>query len=124
MKQAFNVLGAKLVPTFPKQTRLRKRADFLRVKGECRKLHSKAFLLQVVDRKDDGPTRLGVTVSSQVGVAVRRVRIKRLIREVFRLNRDSFPAHSDIVVIAKTGCAVENYKDVCDELFYALRCKR
>jgi ribonuclease P protein component len=51
-------------------------------------------------RDDDGPARLGITVTRKVGTAVRRNRIKRLVREWFRLRRAMLGA-LDVVVIAK-----------------------
>lgn len=109
------------MPPFAKQARLRKRSDFQRVKIQSRRLHSKGFLVMVSYRNDGGPTRLGVTVSSQVGVAVRRVRVKRLIREVFRLNQGSFPPAADVVVVAKPGCQVDSYQEAVSELLGALQ---
>jgi ribonuclease P protein component len=53
-------------------------------------------------RPGDAP-RLGITASRRVGSAVARNRVKRLIRETFRRNRGSFPAESDVVVIARDG---------------------
>lgn len=43
--------------------------------------------------------RLGLTVSRRVGNAVKRHRIKRLLREAFRLNQHNWPGHYDLVVI-------------------------
>jgi ribonuclease P protein component len=45
-------------------------------------------------------SRLGVTVSSRVGNAVVRNRVKRLVRDIFRNRRLSLPAIVDVVVIA------------------------
>jgi ribonuclease P protein component len=48
--------------------------------------------------------RLGITVSRRLGNAVVRNRIKRRIRECFRLNlRLNLPAGSALVVIARSG---------------------
>ena len=47
-----------------------------------------------------GYSRLGVGVSSRMCNAVQRNRLKRLIREAFRLNRDALPRSLDIFVTA------------------------
>jgi len=44
-------------------------------------------------------TRLGLAVSRRLGGAVVRNRIKRVLREAFRLDRGSFPPGLDLVVI-------------------------
>lgn len=42
--------------------------------------------------------RLGLAVGRRVGIATRRNRVKRLVREAFRLARDAFPPGFDYVV--------------------------
>jgi ribonuclease P protein component len=66
--------------------------------------------------EEDLGQRLGLTVSQKVGCAVRRNRVKRLVREVFRLHRELFPSPADIVVIAKTGCPAASFAEVHKEL--------
>lgn len=46
-------------------------------------------------------SRLGLSVGKRVGNAVARHRIKRLIREAFRLSRHELPAGADIVCVAR-----------------------
>jgi len=46
-------------------------------------------------------TRLGLSVSSRVGAAVRRNRIKRRLREAFRLSRHELPVGYDVVAVVR-----------------------
>lgn len=56
---------------------------------------------------EEGPPRLGLSVSRQVGGAVVRNRVKRVLRERFAqlVAEDALPAGSDWVVIARSGLA-------------------
>ena len=64
-----------------------------------------------------GVKRLGITVTKKTGNAARRNRIKRLIREFFRLNKGLFPTEHDIVIIAKRNIPpCITYNETCDEL--------
>jgi ribonuclease P protein component len=46
---------------------------------------------------------LGVIASRRVGNAVKRNRGKRLVREIFRRNRDTLPRGSRFVVVLRSG---------------------
>jgi ribonuclease P protein component len=65
--------------------RLRQRAEFLAAASGT-KMPSTAFVLQVRDRRDQGPARFGLTVSKKVGNAVERNRVRRRLREIVRLS--------------------------------------
>ncbi|MET0344459.1 MAG: ribonuclease P protein component [Polyangiales bacterium] len=104
----------RLAPT----DRLRKRFEFRRLRDQGRRVHTRSFVLIIAPAEQSQP-RLGITVSRQVGKAVRRNRVKRLVREVFRQHRDLLPPASDLVVIARAGCRIDSASEVADELMQA-----
>jgi ribonuclease P protein component len=55
-------------------------------------------------------TRVGLTVSTKVGGAVVRARIRRLLRELFRKRRGELPAGIDLVLIARASAAESDYE--------------
>jgi len=64
------------------------------------KLRKNTGPLAVLARPNDRPHhRLGLTVSRRVGNAVKRHRIKRLLREAFRINQQAWPGRYDLVII-------------------------
>ena len=82
---------------FPKSARLLRRVEFRRVYDEGQRRNGPNF---AVFFRPNGlkETRLGITVPVRVGKAVLRNRVKRRLREVFRLNRDRFSRGWDIVL--------------------------
>jgi ribonuclease P protein component len=61
-------------------------------------------------------TRLGLSVGKRVGGAVRRNKIKRILREAFRKNRDRLPAGIDLVVVAEAKEERYGYGEAAEEL--------
>jgi ribonuclease P protein component len=81
--------------------RLKKRAEFLAVRaGEKRR--GPLFLMEVLARGDDGPPRVGYTVTKKVGNAVVRNRVRRRLREAVRLHAaGDMTAGNDYVVVGR-----------------------
>jgi ribonuclease P protein component len=105
--------------TFSKEERLLKRPDFLRLTAAGNKFHTAHFII-VWSCAATGFSRFGVTVSRKVGNAVVRNRIKRMLREYFRLHKVLF-FYADFNLIAKKGADRLNCQDVWCELGTALQ---
>ena len=95
----------------PKTHLLRKGGEFDQVYRCGRRLHSSGFSL-IVTGNSLGHSRLGISIHRRLKGAVRRNRIKRLIRESFRLRRELYPAESDIVVTVRPDWALTSLAQV------------
>ncbi len=62
--------------------------------------------------------RLGITVSRKVGNSVVRHRVKRLIKESYRLNEKMFNSGLDIVVIARDNAKVACFSEMQSALLH------
>ena len=60
------------------------------------------LLVLYARRNRTGMNRVGITVSKKLGHAVVRNRVRRRIREVYRLHEDAFCPGWDIVVVARS----------------------
>ena len=90
---------------FPRCAHLRVSAQFQAVFGEGKRFSGSNFRLHVLPTGEQGQPRLGVTVSKRVDKhAVGRNRIRRQIKESFRLQRPTLPA-ADYVFLAKPEAA-------------------
>ena len=100
--------------------RLRQRADFLAVANGAR-ANSTAFVVQGRLRDDDGPIRIGFTVTKKNGTATERNRIRRRLRElVKRLDVIPMRPHHDYVLVGRRAALHRDFATMLDDLRQAL----
>lgn len=87
-----------------KRDRITRRGDISRLFKEGRPTAD--GLITILALPNDDPvrrSRLGVGVSKRHGGAVRRNRIKRMLREAFRLTRSELPPGWDFMIVPRVG---------------------
>ena len=65
-------------------------------------------------------SRLGITVGTKVGKAVRRNRVRRRIREAYRIHEDRMLPGYDSVVVARVRAAYASYAEIERDLLRLL----
>ena len=66
--------------------------------------HANSVLVLYARKNHSAANRVGVTVSKKLGCAVVRNRVRRRLREVYRLSEAKFAPGWDIVVVARSRC--------------------
>jgi ribonuclease P protein component len=60
--------------------------------------------------------RLGIVVKKETGPAAFRNRMKRYIREFFRLHKHNIKGSYNIILMIKKGCSFDRYQEAEKEL--------
>ena len=72
------------------------------------------YLVFYARRNRTSTNRVGITVGKKLGHAVVRNRVRRRLREVYRLNEDKFQAGWDIVVVARTRAVYADFDQLVE----------
>lgn len=98
--------------TWSKTQRITKSADYSTCYNTGQRYFTKHFVIFVLKKNSlvpDHSGRIGLTVSKKIGNAVQRNRIKRVLREFFRLHQTNIPP-VDIVVTPKRHVSADQIK--------------
>ena len=92
-------------------TSLKKNHEFKRLYNKGK---SAASLCAAVYCRRNGRTlnRLGVTVSTKLGGAVQRNRIRRRLKEIYRLNEEKLAVGYDVVIVARMRSRYAEYHEL------------
>ena len=110
---------------FPRRAHLRASAEFQAVFGGGTRFNHPLFRLQVLPAPADATdarARLGMTVSKRVDKrAAVRNRIRRQVRETFRLHQHELTQPLDLVLVARPSIAEKDFVTVERDLIATLR---
>ncbi len=85
-----------------RSNRLTRRPDYVACYNTGRRYFSRYFIVFVVRRQDGACAwRCGLAVSRKVGNAIRRNRVKRVLRAFLRLHQNEMPMGMDVVIVPK-----------------------
>jgi ribonuclease P protein component len=88
---------------FPKASRLTRTAEFALVKKDGKSWIGRHVTLGILHRAGESATRLGIITTRRIGQAVVRNRVRRRLREIFRLNQHRLISGVWIVTIARVS---------------------
>ncbi len=98
-------------------TTLKKTDDFERIYRTGRSCGNRLFVLYTAEPEPGRSGRLGISVSKKVANSVGRHRIRRLIKECFRLHISEW-ADRDMIVVARKEAAGKSYKEIEEALLH------
>lgn len=99
---------------------LKKNQDFRIVFNKGKSRANKHFVMYVLKNNTD-KNYLGISVSKKVGNSVIRHKIKRLLKESYRLHENLFNSGLNIVIIARKGSEELDYYQVEKSLMHLMK---
>ena len=103
-----------------------KNTDSLKLPGDFKRLYRKGescaggYVVVYAMKNKKQYNRLGLTVSTSVGKAVKRSRAKRLIRECYRSIEPKLPQGYDFVVVARNRVVGKTMEQIRRDMEFAI----
>ncbi len=93
-----------------KENRIRRRKEIVFLLKKGKKLENEN--LKIVLKEREKFSRIGISVKKGVVNSVKRNRIRRLLKESFRRNREKFKSNFDLFIIVKKDISEKRYFEV------------
>lgn len=97
---------------------LKKNDDFGEICQKGRSYGNRLLVMIILDKGQDHQGRVGISVSKKVGNSVVRHRLKRQIREAFRLHLNEWKDGFDYVIIARKDAKDKDFWQIERSLKY------
>ena len=101
-----------------KTTTLKKNYEFRRLYAKGRSAVMPTLVIYTRRSKGAG-NRVGFTVTTKLGHAVVRNRVRRRLREIYRLHEDELCRGTDLVVVARGRSVSAAYRDLERDFLHA-----
>jgi len=95
--------------------KLSKTSEFKKVFSEGRRIESKNLIIFIL-KSDYNFNRPGIIIKKETGKAVVRNKIKRQLREAFRLINKKLSPGYDIIILAKNDIKESDYFEIYHDL--------
>ncbi len=107
--------------SFPKKNRIIKSCEFRNIYQKGKKFVGNVIVInyQLVDKSDS--SKIGISISKKIGKSNERNYIKRVLREIFRKNKNNFKKQSYIVVIPRKSIKDKKYVDIEKDFLFILK---
>ncbi len=102
---------------------LKKNKDFQKIYQEGKSCANKYLVMYALQNARTG-NRLGISVSKKVGNSVIRHRLKRLVRESYRLNEKICKYGYDIAIIVRPAAKGKNYQEIESALLHLFKIQK
>ncbi len=94
--------------------------EFTRIYRRGKYISGRYVVLHYISRPGQ-INRIGVTTSKSIGGSVQRNRMRRLLRESYRLNEESLRKGYDIILLGRGGVPRITYSQVNKEVLHAMK---
>lgn len=94
---------------------LKKTNEFKRVFSQGNRRYGRYIIVYILSGPQEG-SRVGFIVKKSIGKAVQRNKIKRRLREIWRLKGRELTTASDVVILAKKEITEASFEEIEEEL--------
>ena len=102
-------------------SRIKQGRDFMKLRTAGQRMVRGCLIVNCLPRQGAERSRLGVVVSKKVGGSVVRSRVKRLLRESFRLHQYELAQSLELVLVARPSIAGRRFAEVERDFLNTLR---
>jgi ribonuclease P protein component len=100
------------MPRILKSERLKKSTEFKAVFQQCRKLEDGCLAFYVQFSEDAALRKFGVSLSRALGKAYLRNRLKRRLKEIYRVEKEKFRGGYQVILIPRRGSAARTFDEL------------
>jgi ribonuclease P protein component len=104
-----------------KELRLKKREDFSRIYRTGKSVANFQFVLYYKEQLLRPHFRLGISTSKKVGNAVVRNRLRRTIKEIWRLHADEILPNYDYIIIVRKAAVDMDYQQMEKSMLHVIK---